>query len=57
MLKKKLKILGIELPWGWCLVKSSELRKLQGDLREEKFKAGIRLQRLVNIYRDRILRK
>jgi len=55
--KSKLKTIGIELPFGWCLVKGSKLRELQSELREEKFKAGVRLKRLVNIYRDKLIRK
>jgi len=53
MEKKRKRMLGFELPFGWCLVKGSKLRELQSELREEKFKAGVRLKRLVNIYRER----
>jgi len=55
--KSKLETIGIELPFGYCLVKSSKLRELQNDLREAKFKADIRLKRLANIYSDMIKRK
>jgi hypothetical protein len=33
--KSKLKTIGIELPFGYCLVKGSDLRVLQNDLRGE----------------------
>jgi len=55
--KSKLKTIGIELPFGWCLVKGNKLRELQSELREQKFKADVRLRRLVNIYRDKLIRK
>jgi len=51
MKKKKKRILGIELPRGWCLIKGSKLRELQNELREEKFKAGVRGRRIANLYR------
>jgi len=57
MEKKRKRMLGFELPFGWCLVKGSKLRELQSELREEKFKAGVRGRRLVNIYRDKLIRK
>jgi len=38
------KTLGIELPFGWCLVRGRELRAMQTDLREARQTAGIRLR-------------
>jgi len=40
--KSKLKTIGIELPFGWCLVKGNKLRELQSELREAKFKEAIK---------------
>jgi len=37
-------LLGIELPFGWCLVRGRELRAMQTDLREARQTAGIRLR-------------
>jgi hypothetical protein len=38
------KLLGIELPFGWCLVKGQRLRAMQKELHEIKQTAGIRLR-------------
>lgn len=47
---------GIELPFGWCLVKGQRLRKLQMDLHEAQQTAGIRLRMCANLRRE-LLRK
>jgi len=50
--KKKKGFLGIDLPWGWCLIKGSELRKLQTDLREAQNKVAIRSRWIADLYRS-----
>ena len=53
---KKNSILGIELPFDWCLVRGRELRKLQSDLRQAQFDAAMRLRMCANLRRE-LLRK
>jgi len=48
------KLLGIELPFDWCLVRGSELRKLQSDLRQAKFDAVMRLHSCANLLKEQI---
>jgi hypothetical protein len=48
--KSKLKTIGIEMPFGYCLVKGSELRKIQTELREAKFKAAVRARLISKLY-------
>jgi len=50
--KSKLKTIGIEMPFGWCLIKGSELRKLQTDLREAQNKVAIRSRWIADLYRS-----
>lgn len=49
----KLKTIGIELPFGWCLVRKKELQEIQSNLREARNQAKIRLKRLTNIYNQK----
>lgn len=45
--------LGIELPFGWCLVKGERLRKLQAELRQARFDAAVRSRMCANLLPDK----
>ena len=47
-------LLGIELPFDWCLVRGRELRKLQSDLRRARFDAAMRLRSYANLLKENI---
>lgn len=49
-------VLGIELPFDWCLVRGRELRNLQMELRRAKFDAAMRLRMCGQLHKE-ILRK
>jgi len=49
-------LLGIELPFDWCLVKGEMLRRLQTDLHEAQQTAALRLRICANLQRQ-LLRK
>lgn len=48
--------LGVELPFGWCLVRGDELRRLQMQLHEAEQTAALRLRTIGNLRRE-LLRK
>lgn len=48
--------LGIELPFGWCLIKGQTLRQLQSNLREAQQTAALRLRICANLQKE-LLRK
>lgn len=54
--KKTDGVLGIELPFDWCLVRGSVLRSLQKQLHEASMTAALRLRMCANLRRE-ILRK
>jgi len=49
-------MLGIELPFGWCLIKGQRLRRLQKELHEAQQDAELRLRMCANLRRE-LLRK
>jgi len=54
--RPKAEALGIELPFGWCLIKGRTLRRLQAELHEAQQTAELRLRMCANLQRE-ILRK
>ena len=53
---KDRRCLGVELPFGWCLVKGDKLRKLQAELHEAQQTAAMRLRMCGQLHKE-ILRK
>lgn len=49
-------VLGIELPFDWCLVKGSVLRDMQRQLHEAQQTAALRLRMCANLQKE-LLRK
>lgn len=46
---------GIKLPFGWNLVRDKDFRRLQWDLREAEFRAGVRMSLIKQHERERLL--
>jgi len=53
---KKNSILGIELPFDWCLVRGRDLRALQKELHQAQQTAAMRLRICANLQKE-LLRK
>jgi len=49
---QKTERIGIELPFGWCLVRGERLRQLQKDLREARFDVMLRSRMCANLLKQ-----